>query len=169
MQLAILPIFLLLTSVIANGGPAISAILDDLNAELVALKDKAASWSGDIESFSPMLLQSASILTALNKGTETAQSSSGFTILEGVEIYSKSLLLVSNLQATLSTIIDGKAKAERLGLKPTILQILLTQKEAADEFVDAAIKKGPAAMLSLGKNIVDPLDKAFNNAISEYR
>ena len=168
MQLSVLPLFLFITTILADGASILAAISSITN-DTLALNHTVASWSGDPLGALPILIQATTLLSTINSGTRTASSSANLTDLETIGVAQATITLVSDVQSTLNTIVTAKPKFATLLVAPVIELNLLEEKAATDKFSAAVINKVPAAFQGAAATIVAPVDVAFTNAIAAYK
>lgn len=150
---------------------SIVSAISKITAKTITLNDTVASWRGATDPLGtlPIILDSTSLLSAINDGTFAAQHSPNLTLSDVLSVAAAITPLVADVQSTLTTIVAAKPKFEKLLLTPVIWLNLVTEKDATDKFSAAVIAKVPTAQQALAQSIVAPVDTAFASAIAAYQ
>lgn len=159
--------FLGVSSVVADGAAIVDAITGIQNAT-AELTSTVASWDGGILGAIPIVTESTSLLTAINDATDTAKASANLTDLEAVSVGLQILTLVTNVNTSLTTIIDAKPKFDKDLLSGVVLLNLELEKSASGDFSDAVIEKLPEAFVSTGETLSAEITASFDVAIDAY-
>lgn len=155
------------SSVLADGAAIVDAITGIQNAT-ADLTSTVASWDGGILGALPIVTESTSLLTAINDATDTAKQSANLTDLEAVTVGLTILTLVTDVNSSLTTIIDAKPKFDKVLLSGVVLLNLALEKSASTDFSDAVIEKLPEAFVSVGETLSGEITDSFEEAIDVY-
>ncbi|KAB8300515.1 hypothetical protein EYC80_000678 [Monilinia laxa] len=167
MHFSILPILFLTSKVIADGQKIIDAIEEIANTT-TSLNQTVESWPGTLLTSLPILTLSTKLLLNINTGIHTASSSANLTLAETITIATSTQNLVSTVESTLHTIVGAKPKFDHLLFSPLILLNLVEEKSATDKFSAAIIGKIPAVFQEFSRQLVAPVDTAFEASIAVY-
>lgn len=144
MQLQLLTLAFLSTTVLADGASILAAITTIQNAT-IALNTTVSSFHGGLSSLSeiiPLLTASTALLTDINDGTRVASSSSNLTTVEAIGIAGATQSLGTAVNTTLANVIRTKPKFDELFVvSPVVLLNLKLEMEATDRFGDAVVGK----------------------------
>ncbi|KAJ4423914.1 hypothetical protein N0V82_001342 [Gnomoniopsis sp. IMI 355080] len=159
--------FLGVSNVLADGAAIVDAIsgIQNATAELSAT---VASWNGGILGALPIVSESTSLLTAINDATDTAKQSANLSDIEAVTVGLTILSLVTDVNTSLTTIIDAKPKFDQVLLSGVVLLNLELEKGASTQFSDAVIEKLPATFVSTGETLSGEITDSFDQAIDVY-
>ncbi|KIN02641.1 hypothetical protein OIDMADRAFT_18415 [Oidiodendron maius Zn] len=166
----LLPLAALSTSVLADGASILNALSTISNAT-TALNSSITSFraDGDPLKLIPILIQSTTLLSDINDGTNTASSSANLTVDETLTVASATLNLVSSVETTLDNIVGGEKLFSSELVSPVIYLNLVQEKSATDKFSAAVISKVPESLQSTAETIVAPIDTAFTAAIAAFK
>ncbi|KAG0646314.1 hypothetical protein D0Z07_8154 [Hyphodiscus hymeniophilus] len=167
MLLKLFPFAILASTVLADGA-AIIAAMYQISNDTVELQNQVGGWDGDILGVLPIVGISTKLLSAIDSGTHTAQTSANLTLAEVLSIVGPTTSLVSGVQSALSTVTDAREKFAKLLLAPVIKIDLELEKTATDRFSAAVVKKVPSAFQALAESLTAPVDVAFGFAIGNY-
>lgn len=155
------------TIVLADGAAIVTAISAIQNATL-DLGSTVSSWEGNILGAVPIVTDSTALLGTIRDGTQTARASANLTDLEALTVGLAVLQLVTDVNATLATLVDAKPKFDRALLTAVVLLNLELEKSASDEFSDALVPKLPASFVSTGETLAGEIEASFDEAIDVY-
>lgn len=163
----LLPSLLGASSVLADGAAIADAISAIQNATQ-ELNATVATWNGGILGAIPIVSESTSLLTAINDATATAKQSANLSAIEAITVGLDIITLVTDVNSTLTTIIDAKLKFDKTLLTGVVLLNLGLEKSASAEFSDAVIEKLPETFVSTGQTLSDEITASFDQAIDVY-
>ena len=163
----LLPVTALAAVVIADGA-AITEAMSVVGNDTTALGQTVGDWTGNPLTILEILVQSTKLLVDINTATDTAKDSANLTFTEGVDVAQATLSLSNIVQSTLSTIVAKKGLFDDYFLSGAILLNLKEEKKATDDFAAAVVTKLPAALQGSAAGLTQPIDNAFNSAISAY-
>lgn len=167
----LVPLAFLFTTVLSSGDTIVAAIGQIANATVALNKTVATFPNGvlGVVDTIPLLTDSATLLADIDAGTRVAQVSTNLTIPEAFEVAVATSSLVATVQETLTTVMDAKAKFDKLiVISPTILLNLKLEKDATDKFSAAVVNKIPEALQDTALSLIAPIDTAFDQAITVY-
>lgn len=159
--------FLGASRVLADGAAIVDAITGIQNAT-ADLTNTVATWDGGILGALPIVTESTSLLTAINDATGTAEQSANLTDIEAVTVGLTILNLVTDVNSSLTTIIDAKPKFDAVFLSGVVLLNLVLEKDASTKFSDAVIEKLPTTFVSTGQTLSGEITDSFDEAIAVY-
>jgi len=145
---------------------AIELSLTAVNKQTLELRQAVETWKGDLLGTIPILKSNTNIiLVSIKKGTKAAQDSQPLDFLGalGVAVATKSL--PQSVNTTLTALVTGKPKFDKLLLSPAILINLGLQKSATAEMSKAILEKIPAYLRSIAEELIRLIDVAFELAI----
>ncbi|RAL59846.1 hypothetical protein DID88_000475 [Monilinia fructigena] len=166
MHFSILSILFLTSKVIADGQKIVDAI-EEIASTTTSL-NQTVGMARHPPKLPPILTLSTKLLLNINTGIHTASSSANLTLTETITIAISTQNLVSTVESTLDTIVGAKPKFDHLLFSPLILLNLVEEKSATDKFSVAIIGKIPADFQEFARQLVAPVDTAFEAAIAVY-
>lgn len=155
------------TTVLADGQAIADSVVGIQNAT-TELGSTVASWDGNILGAIPITIQSASLLSAINDGTKTAQASANLADLEAITVGLAVITLVTDVNSTITTLIDAKPKFDKNLLTAVVLLNLELEKGASDKFSDALLEKLPSSFTSTGEQLASEISASFDQAINVF-
>jgi Hydrophobic surface binding protein A len=172
MHVSLLPLSLLVARALADGA-AIVAAMQTISSATVALNSTVSSFPNnpllDLLDVGPLLTDSITLLNDINSATYIAQQSANLTLSEAISVAQSTLSLASIVESTLTNIVNSKSKFDKLVVvSPVILLNLKLEMSATDAFGAAVVEKVPAALQATARNLLAPIDDAFNSAIAAF-
>jgi hypothetical protein len=158
----------LFTGIVIADGAAIHSCLVNINNYTLTLNTTVSSWDGGLFTTLPIVVQSATLLGAINNGTSTAEASANLTITESITIALDVIKLVTSVNTTLTTIMASKPKFDHLLLSPVILLNLQLEKDATAKMSDAILAKVPSTLQATALSLSAKIDDSFTEAIALY-
>lgn len=155
------------SSVLADGAAIVDAISGIQNAT-AELTSTVASWDGGILGALPLVSESTSLLTAINDATDTTKQSANLTDIEAVTVGITILSLVTDVNSSLTTIIDAKPKFDKVFSSGIVLLNLALERSASADFSDASLEKLPATFASVGETLSGEITDSFDQAIGVH-
>ncbi|RFU76605.1 antigenic cell wall galactomanno [Trichoderma arundinaceum] len=171
MKFHILPLFTLLTSVLAadaDPNPILTA-LNTITTDTVNLNNTVASFNGNPLTLLQITVQSAKLLADINSGTKAANAAANLTFDQTLAVASATLNLATDVNQTITSIIDAKPKFDKLiVVDPVILLNLKLERDATKEFSAAVIAKVPEALQSVAQTLTQGIDDSFAEGLAAY-
>ncbi|TGZ82320.1 antigenic cell wall galactomanno protein-like protein [Ascodesmis nigricans] len=158
----------LCATVLADGA-SIAAAMHSISEKTVDLDNEVISWNGKLFKVFPVVGKSTDLLFEIQSGTKVAEKSANLTMTEALTIASATEELGKTVVTALGNIQEAKPKFKKLALTPAILLNLIAQQSATKKFGEATISKVPEMLQPIAKNLLVPIEQAFEKAIADYK
>lgn len=149
-------------------GAAIASAISAIQNATIALNDTVAAWEGGILGALPIIAESTSLLSTINKGAATAKQSANLSDIEAFTVGVDTITLVNDVNSSLTTIIAAKPRFDRTLLSGIVLLNLEQEKSASADFSNAIVSKLPVTFVSTGEILAGQIAAAFAEAIDVY-
>jgi hypothetical protein len=106
--------------------------------------------------------------TILATETKNVKKQANLDIVGALNVQLATMDLIKAVQSLSTDIINIKPYVVQLGVTGVVLNVLKTQKKAADGFADAVAKKVPSLVASIAADDKKQVDAALNKAIQAY-
>ncbi|EHK49787.1 hypothetical protein TRIATDRAFT_314657 [Trichoderma atroviride IMI 206040] len=161
---------LLLPSALAQTAPnPILTALGTITSDTTSLNTTVATFNGDPLALIKITVQSAQLLSDINKGTDTANKAANLTLDQTLAIATATLALATDVNQTITTIINTKPKFDKLlVVDPVILLNLKLEQDATRKFSAAVVAKVPEALQSVAQGLTQGIDDSFSEGIAVY-
>ncbi|UKZ66447.1 uncharacterized protein TrAtP1_007621 [Trichoderma atroviride] len=161
---------LLLPSALAQTAPnPILTALGTITSDTTSLNTTVANFDGDPLALIKITVQSAQLLSDINKGTDTANKAANLTLDQTLAIATATLALATDVNQTITTIINTKPKFDKLlVVDPVILLNLKLEQDATRKFSAAVVAKVPEALQSVAQGLTQGIDDSFSEGIAAY-
>ncbi|GFP57919.1 hypothetical protein ACSS6W_007204 [Trichoderma asperelloides] len=170
MKFQLISLLALLPSALAQSDPnPILTALGTITSDTTSLNTTVANFDGDPLNLIKITIQSAELLCAINKGTDTANKAANLTFDQTLAIATATLALATDVNQTITTIINTKPQFDRLlVVDPVILLNLKLEQDATRKFSAAVVAKVPEALQSVAKGLTQGIDDSFAEGIAVY-
>lgn len=170
MKFQLLSLLALLPSALAQTAPnPILTALGTITSDTTSLNTTVANFDGDPLKLIKITIQSAQLLIAINKGTDTANKAANLTFDQTLAIATATLALATDVNQTITTIINTKPKFDKLLIvDPVILLNLKLEQDATRKFSAAVVAKVPTALQSVAQGLTQGIDDSFSEGIAVY-
>jgi hypothetical protein len=151
-------------------GKAITDAMAQIKTQTADLGNTVKNWKGDLLGALPITVKSAKLLKQIKAASKVADASQPLSFDEALAVAGATGDLSTTVQSTLQTIIDTKPKFDKLViLSPVVLINLELEQDATEDFSGKVVSKVPAELQAIAKQLIQPIDEAFANAIDKYR
>ncbi|KAK1241311.1 hypothetical protein MKX08_001285 [Trichoderma sp. CBMAI-0020] len=170
MKLQLVSLLALVPSALAQTAPnPILTALGTITSDTTSLNTTVANFDGDPLALIKITVQSAQLLSDINKGTDTANKAANLTLDQTLAIATATLALASDVNQTITTIINTKPKFDKLlVVDPVILLNLKLEQDATRKFSAAVVAKVPEALQSVAQGLTQGIDDSFSEGIAVY-
>ncbi|KAL7900250.1 hydrophobic surface binding protein A domain-containing protein [Trichoderma sp. SZMC 28014] len=170
MKFQLVSLLALLPSALAqtDANPILTA-LGTITSDTTSLNTTVANFDGDPLNLIKITIQSAQLLSDINKGTDTANNAANLTLDQTLAIATATLALATDVNQTITTIINTKPEFDKLlVVDPVILLNLKLEQDATRKFSAAVVSKVPAALQSVAQGLTQGIDDSFSEGIAVY-
>ncbi|KAL7924332.1 hydrophobic surface binding protein A domain-containing protein [Trichoderma austrokoningii] len=151
-----------------DANPILTA-LSTITSDTTSLNTTVATFNGDPLTLIKITVQSAQLLSDINKGTDTANQAANLTLDQTLAIATATLALATDVNQTITTIIDAKPAFDKLlVVDPVILLNLKLEQDATRKFSAAVVAKVPAALQAVAQGLTQGIDDSFAEGIAVY-
>ena len=172
MRLQLAYFLLLSVTTVQADGQAIVEAIQKISASSAKLNNTVVNFQAGLLGLGDsihLLIDSSNLLKEIKSGTEVAEESAPLDFLETLSVAGATQALVTDVQIVLTSTVNAKPKFDKLLIvSPTVLVNLKMQRKASAAFSEAVIGKVPVELQETARNLVGPIDVAFEAAIAEY-
>ncbi|KAM0522433.1 hypothetical protein ACHAPE_002023 [Trichoderma viride] len=170
MKFQLVSLLALLPSALAqtDANPILTA-LGTITSATTSLNTTVANFNGDPLKLIKITIQSAQLLVDINKGTNAANKAANLTFDQTLAIATATLALATDVNQTITTIINTKPAFDKLlVVDPVILLNLKLEQDATRKFSAAVVAKVPEALQAVAQGLTQGIDDSFSEGIAVY-
>ncbi|TFB00336.1 hypothetical protein CCMA1212_007825 [Trichoderma ghanense] len=166
--LPLLPTLLLTTAQSTDPNPILSAITS-ISSHTTTLNATISSWTGSPLTLLAITAQSGTLLESIYAGTHTASRAANLTLDQTLAVASATITLATDVNQTITTIIEAKKKFDGLIVAdPVVLLNLGLERDAAREFGEKVVEKVPVDLQGVARGLVQGIDDSFAEGLAAY-
>lgn len=139
-----------------------------IEQDIIKFNSLMVNWNGSVITSFPILNMCGKLLNDLKARTHTAHNSDNMTVDECLNCAKAIQELVGSLSETVSTAVAIKQKADNIYIRPIVLQLMKSLRNAASDFLGVIADKAPLELKDLAKTLTEAVDEPLEAGIQAY-
>ncbi|GAB1212651.1 hypothetical protein ATERTT37_001796 [Aspergillus terreus] len=153
-------------SLVERDSAAIVSKVAQINDQVLSLGSDIAAYTGG--DTSAIEATSTQLVALINEGTQITLAGDALTGLEAIDLVNPILALTSNVDTTISALIDKKSLVVAAGSGPSVYAQLTAQLAAANGFAQALSSKVPAELEEVANELSAGIAASIQKGIDAY-
>ncbi|GES59018.1 cell wall galactomannoprotein Mp2/allergen F17-like [Aspergillus terreus] len=153
-------------SLVERDSAAIVSKVAQINDQVLSLGSDIAAYTGG--DTSAIEATSTQLVALINEGTQITLAGEALTGLEAIDLVNPILALTSNVDTTISALIDKKSLVVAAGSGPSVYAQLTAQLAAANGFAQALSSKVPAELEEVANELSAGIAASIQKGIDAY-